>query len=112
MTDLRDFLAARLDEDEQAAHAANAEGALAELCGDPISTHYSHAVAEHVIRHHPSRVLREVQAKRAIIEAEQWRVIEEGGLPERMRPDVETDVMRLLAAPFSDHPEFRKEWAV
>jgi hypothetical protein len=68
------------------------------------------ADARHIARHDPARVLAEVEAKRRVITAEQDRVLEEGPLPERMRGEIETDVLRLLTLPYADHPDYREEW--
>lgn len=91
MDDLIAFLNARLDEDEaEAKAAANALNRHIEC--DPDN-------AAHIARHDPARVLREVAAKRAIVEryakAPDWA----GG-----------EDVRLLAAVWSDHPDYRQEW--
>jgi hypothetical protein len=62
------------------------------------------------VRAYVERTLAEVKAKRAIIEAEQDRVLEEGPLPERMRDLIETDVLRLLAQPYAGQDGWREEW--
>lgn len=69
------------------------------------------ANGRHIARHDPARVLREVDAKRAILEAEQDRVVQEGPLPERLRDMVETDIIKFLALPYADHADYRQEWA-
>lgn len=56
------------------------------------------AVVEHAARHDPARVLREVRAKRRILE-----LISD--LPEAAEP-----ILRQLALPYADHPEFRRDW--
>lgn len=97
--------------------------------------------AAHIARHDPARVLREVTAKRAMValhaihsEPERWG----SGHPDlamRGQPTGRTvywcdecdhdrdyghigiaevegcTTMRLLAAPYSDHPDYRAEWA-
>lgn len=69
------------------------------------------AVAAHVARHDPARVLREVTAKRALLDE-----FELPGL-DCDATDAEPDncrqhrVLRQLAAPYSDHPDYREEWA-
>jgi hypothetical protein len=97
------------------------------------------AVSQHVALHDPARVLREVTAKRALLEdinAEKHLVVDgdpyftcnaateerDGGeswAREKWgtacgcgRDDRVERRLKLLAAPYSDHPEFRKEWAV
>jgi hypothetical protein len=66
--------------------------------------------AEHIARHDPARVLREVEAKRRIVdsfaagmEAEPLRRGTEGYAIVRM-------VLRLLTLPYSDRPGYRDEW--
>jgi hypothetical protein len=51
------------------------------------------ADAEHMARHDPARVLREVEAKRAIVSE---------GAPEYL--------LVHLAAVYADHPDYRDEW--
>jgi hypothetical protein len=67
MTDLAAFLAARLDEDEAVAKAAqevaSSDTELAQQAGPCVSD----PGYAHIARHGPSRVLREVAAKRAIL---------------------------------------------
>src|SRR6266496_4429195 len=76
MSDLAAFLAARLDEDEHWAHMAEAgwppENALA-ASEDPehyafMATDITPSKATFIRRHDPARVLREVAAKRAILD--------------------------------------------
>lgn len=151
---LADFLLARIAEDEAVAKAAGPHGRplgghwvsrrpdrpechvygdfgwLVE--GPDVETHDSEwgkAVADHIARHDPARVLAECEAKRRIVE-----LLED----ERQRKDIynrdfdrgllETDgdfqsrhsanarwagleaAARALAMPYADHPDFREEW--
>jgi Family of unknown function (DUF6221) len=96
------FVSARLDEDEAAAKAAQdvrAEWYLA-CADDPVIVG---ALREHVGRHGPARVLREVEALRAILTA--YIKIEAHGDRDRgwiaFRFAVET-----LAEAWSDHPDY------
>ncbi|SDY89990.1 hypothetical protein SAMN05444365_10460 [Micromonospora pattaloongensis] len=57
------------------------------------------AVVEHVARHDPARVLRDVRAKRALLE-----------LIEATPSPYAEPIMRQLALPYADHPDFRREW--
>lgn len=57
------------------------------------------AVARHIAEWDPARVLREIDAKRRILDT----LHEEGG--DRMF----ADVFRLLALPYADRPGYRKE---
>lgn len=56
--------------------------------------------AEHIARHDPARVLREVAAKRAIIELAPYA------------DDLEDRYLLTLAAVYADHLEYRAEWRV
>jgi hypothetical protein len=83
------------------------------------------ADAEHIARWDPARVLAEVQAKRRIIDLHKPRGVE-GGPPYRWtctlcdHAPVPWDsymewpclTMRLLAAPYASHPDYRAEWAL
>jgi len=124
-----DFLNARLAEDQAAAEAArdlmdepwkvipegpeeeNYSGEYRISDGVTVAGRVEEAKALHIARHDPARVLREVAAKRAIIE--QY----EGYVKERMRlmngwPNLEIPPFMLaLAAVYSNHPDYRKEWA-
>jgi len=68
----------------------------------------SMADARYIARHHPARVLAEVEAKRRIldeIEAEHGACLGEGCVP------ADTDhIVRLLALPYADRPGYLEEW--
>jgi len=75
------------------------------------------AVGAHIIRHDPARVLREVEAKRAVLAQyesarEQVRhpVSAENRAAARVAQGELEDVLRLLAAVYADHPDYREEW--
>ena len=105
--DLAAFLRARLDEDEAAARAAadgpwTSSGPYVDAPGAGIIMQARHTEdAAHAARHDPARVLREVEAKRAILA--QWQA---------QPPDspVLTNALYQLAAVYSDHPGYRPEW--
>jgi hypothetical protein len=59
-------------------------------------------VGEHIARHDPARVLREVEAKRRIVDLF-------GPRHERHDPDA-FDLLMLLALPYSDRPGYQKVW--
>jgi hypothetical protein len=92
------FLAARLDEDEAAAKAWLP-------FGNPDA-----AAREHIARHDPGRVLREVAAKRAIL-AVHWPCANSGhtwcGADHEEWP---CRTVGHLAAVYSDHEGYRPEW--
>ena len=120
MTALLDFLLARIVEDEEAAHAAEAtewsttrhrnvkavdDGLIA-----AVGTHS----AAHIARHDPQRVLAECRAKRRIIrlatEADRAPRFAVPTAPEEARAFTLDAVVRALAAVYEDHPDYRPEW--
>lgn len=168
MSDVVEFLKARLDEDEAAAKAAGWEhpcppcrsgqwqcvgvrhlrydnGAgedvrVIDTTGGPAMWHEqisvradNGGVADHIARHDPARVLREVAAKRKVLDEHQCTT-ERRDTPRfdpssgERYPD-EHDVIcnvcgwatdragsacltiRFLAAVYSDHPDYDPEWA-
>lgn len=99
---LTDFLLQRIAEDER--HARK----LAETDRRPV-------LALAITVNHPQRVLAECEAKRRIVEtlaipyiAERRRLM--GGRPSW--GDENPELLRLLAMPHADHPDFREEWRV
>lgn len=137
---LVEFLAARLDEDEAAARAATAgpwhdDGGCISSAGYQITDYgaytradgeaeeweerQQHADSAHIARHDPARVLREVAAKRAIIElADEASGLDQSvDLDRRVgtrdmeeEPFVGDLILRQLAAVYSDHEAYRDEW--
>ncbi|NKR90565.1 hypothetical protein GS483_00285 [Rhodococcus hoagii] len=131
MSDIAEFLRARLDEDEQTATAATSgtfgeeptwtskdDGTGRQTHGYVMADHTAICghdgddvllpVADHIARHDPARVLREVEAKRRIITlAEQ--VARSGA--EFAEQDFDT-LTRSLAVVYSDHPDYQQEWAI
>ena len=126
MADLIAFLNARLDEDEALANQAvpwpwGSDPATAWIgIPGPDPLH----VWAHMTAHNPCRVLREVAAKRRIIAATlayeakidgEWACchsaadIAAGRCPE-ISPD-SIGILRDIAAVYSDHPDYRQEWA-
>ncbi|MGY0067707.1 DUF6221 family protein [Streptomyces sp. QTS137] len=127
------FLRARLDEDVQAAKDAGGkawkwEHGYGDMCNDPTCPYGELATddtvlmqvhgydirspwegAAHIERHHPARVLAEIEAKRELLR--QY---------EHLKYDVTPDdltgvwafeaVLRAFALPYADHPDYRDEW--
>jgi Family of unknown function (DUF6221) len=138
--DLAEFLAARLDEDEAAAGAGarrvgmpwRAEpqpgtpgGLVIDDLGLVGSTGGRYA-AEHIARHDPARVLREVAAGRAILAehaATDWTAYGDRMCRRCVLDDDEPHdepyhwlpfpcpTLRALAAAYSDHPDYDPAWA-
>jgi hypothetical protein len=135
MTDhLVEFLRARVDEDDSAALGGKGDtpGRWEEK-SDPAtdivlydkSGKLTIGQHRHIARHDPARVLREVEAKRRIIERERWHPhggLECGGHPGSYLPhgdygpgycgrmDEENPTLRDLAIIYADHPDYREEW--
>jgi hypothetical protein len=123
-----EFLRARIAEDEAAAMAA-ADGPWEhdEHLGDHAVTSVIGAVATasnvypegavgleeadaaHIARHDPARVLREVAAKRAIIE--EWEV-DYIDNPCTQLPDARAArlALHVIATVYSDHPDYDPAW--
>lgn len=159
MSELIEFLLARITEDEAAAKAAKGwrawhveEKRTLEIvtevdgsmgwefgggsgvwgCDDPYDDcdqYRTHAYleADHIVRHDPTRVLAECEAKRRIVEIHvPWGFEYSGGegcarcvspddytttrLPDTERFPCPT--LRALAQPYRDHPDFKPEWVI
>lgn len=129
---LIEFLKARLDEDEAAANRAIA----LDWRVDPDDRHHVRVVpaqdaqgpgaviayvvggeAPHIARHHPARVLREVEAKRRII-AEHAATLtigfDDGSTESRTWcsrcGEKACPTLRLLAEVHADHPNYDETW--
>jgi hypothetical protein len=122
---LVEFLEARLFEDEQKAWAAaedQAEWRLHWVGGGyrqvndpdgrvivvPIGGSPSAEQAAHIAWHDPARILREVAAKRALMQeaAAVDRLLEIGAHERGHSP-----ILIALAAVYSDHPDYLDQWA-
>lgn len=120
MITLVDFLLARIAEEEQAARLAIDGQADPEngwgYEGRALTPHVGiihHAVqADHIIRWHPARVLAECEAKRRIVDHEDARGAQSiVSFTGRVVRAVGTSgVLRCLALPYSDHPDFDGPW--
>lgn len=100
MSDLVGFLLARIAEDEAAARE---------------SVEYEENVWEAAGWLPPSRVLAECEAKRRIVEqyadAERRRVADPLDMAVAPRRVFALErVLRALALPYADHPDYREEW--
>ncbi|MDH6282858.1 DUF6221 family protein [Prescottella agglutinans] len=147
-----DFLNDRLDEDEQVGLSACVEFEGEPWTADEGSVDCIHpcnratvvegaaspAVADHIARHDPARVLREVQARRRILARHRevregddywgfmWSWVSDergesqpccgcGASGDPDSPNVEhiedCPELRDLAAIYADHPDYQQEWA-
>lgn len=64
-------------------------------------------LAAHIARHDPARVLREVAAKRRILQARQEQIDDDPYI--WLAGDV---LLRALASVYSDHESYRDEWRI
>lgn len=156
MDDLVQWLGEQLDEDERIARAASwcDEAAswrtepspfgarhagqrwyVEDAMDDGVISHVDPAasddegVARHIARHDPARVLREIDAKRRLVEdllsdphvevddpfyscavVARADVKRFGGVCDCGRDDRLLQRLRLLALPYADRPGFREEW--
>lgn len=100
---LTGFLLARIAEDEDVAKLC------AQMFPPPWELGTRWGIA-HVVRHDPARVLAECDAKRRIVEwaapvLTNWPTV---GL--RYISDDGLDLLKILALPYADHPDYREEW--
>lgn len=129
-----EFLTACLDEDERIARGADPGPWKSESLGrhdqaaiklaaptSLIQFDGSRAAANgmHVSRHDPARVLREINAKRRIIDEIVPRMNQmddqleaEFGTPRSPEPYESGNLLRLLALPYSDRDGYQEEWAL
>lgn len=109
MDELTRWLGEQLDEDERIARAAK-PGPWHEDGGVVYATHPTDEVvdysesAEHIARHDPARVLREIEAKRRILGRVNSHATIMGW------DEIHGDLLRSLALPYADRPGFREEW--
>ena len=121
---LASFLLARLDEDEAAARAATQGGWRADgedivlVSDDPhwngtCIANASGYDGDHIARHDPVRVLREVAAKRAILRDYQdcAEAAEYAGEIMRAARDAYARSLMHLSAAWIGHADYRQEWA-
>ena len=104
---LAEFLTARLDEDEQAARAADDD--LGYLIGAVEYNYPKEEVDErHALRHAPPRVLAEVNAKRRLLD---WLAREdERALDNNLWWWDGDGARKLMALPYADHPDYDEAW--
>ncbi|ORJ99858.1 DUF6221 family protein [Prescottella equi] len=135
MSDIVEFLRARLDEDEQTATAATSatfgeeptwtskdDGTGRQTHGYVMADHTAICghdgddvllpVADHIARHDPARVLREVESKRGVLA--DYELYKDAKYPDSDGGHAMAleYVLDLLAAVYSDHPDYQQEWAI
>lgn len=82
------------------------------------------AVAEHIARHNPARILAECKAKRAIMEIHKIQQVPEDSplrsddewtclfCDEDRWPQGVCGTIRAIASVYGDHPDYQREWAI
>lgn len=132
MTDIVEFLEARIAEDNEAAKEATNDGhrwlvdeeTISLWPADDDDRMYGHitfprkAHARHASIHDPIRVLREVAAKRTILvehaddEGQCARCLDSDGITYlgAYTAPWPCPTLRALAAVYSDHPDYRPDW--
>lgn len=136
MTELVDFILARVAEDEALARSATAgdrtgnwwldpdEGGITEVSCLEVQGFVT-AVdqdAAHIVRHSPASVLRECEAKRRIVEqageasGDRGQVIQEFAVGDAEVDDMYASdpgelILRALASVYAEHPDYRPEWS-
>jgi hypothetical protein len=119
VSDLIEFLRARLDDDERVARQMMAEPGGFYLEAETAATNIV-AVAAHVYRWTPKRALAEVDAKRRILD----EIVDEatgidmqldgefrvGPRDRATEPYLGDTLAKVLALPYADHPGYREEW--
>lgn len=98
MSDLVEFLRARIDEDRAAALAHGSSGPsrhLRDVTPEPYGE--------------PGRVLAECEAKRAIVDGYWPATLNDLDASDENTP-VPLWTIKVLAAVYADHPDYREEW--
>ncbi|MCI3240266.1 DUF6221 family protein [Streptomyces spinosisporus] len=124
MDDLVQWLRAQLDEDERIARAAGGTwwappdlpGEVYDSGGVNIDAKLK-SFAAHIAEHDPARVLREIDAKRRMLELHHSIELPTEALDACAEcevtgayPEYPCRTLRLLALPYSDRPGYREEW--
>ncbi|PFG44114.1 hypothetical protein ATJ88_2832 [Isoptericola jiangsuensis] len=113
---ITEFLERRLDEDEKVAGAADLVSSGLET--PPFSSRYDE-LTDHILRWRPSRVLAEIRARRHMLELayeatglDMDRDLDRAlGSRERSGVAYVGDrMLRSLAMPYADHPDYDEAW--
>ena len=124
---ITEFIRARLDEEESAARGAYGNNwhddvedrEKSWVCAEDMHlAEADHATAHHMALHDPARVLREIAAKRSVLDmalTEQEAGDRYGaGFNEASEGwhDVQEHVLKQLASAHADHTDYQQEWAL
>lgn len=125
MTDVVEFVLARLDEDAVAARAVKPLGHVVDMGGKRLNERFIHgrmsysgedgagrfesdrAAHAHFARHDPARVLDDLHAKRWLVERAAHVMTHSSNHAE---VTAWLHVVQRLAVPYGDHSEYRSEW--
>ena len=129
MDELVRFLRARYDEDEQIARAApdgpwsmDGSGSIVDGTGGRVVPSVGGArngratrwpedpAAEHIAQHDPARVLRDTEARQQELDLHQPEPGQHPDFCGYDRHELPCRPLRLLALPYSDHPDYREAW--
>lgn len=128
MHDLVEFMNARIDEDERGAREAfssqfdpengwgtrHYEGDRQTIITPHVGIAHEAVQADHIARHDPARVLREVEAKRKILNAAVVAWNSSCDPTDTFWPQLAPTlkaIVTTLAQPYSDHPDYKQEWS-
>jgi hypothetical protein len=109
MSELTEFLLARIAEDEAVARAALSTVEPDEWENPTQTQNHWPADIDFWDRHTPYRILAECEVKRAIVE-ECGEVLSISVWEYDDTPDLALSMLHLLAAVYADHPDHRAEW--
>lgn len=125
--DLSRFLRARLDEEAALAHGASpgpwhvndesdevlAVDGVTVADGFALSGKQLRATAAHIARNDPPTILFEVDIKRQLADraaqTRAWAVGESGAVA-GPAVTLANDILRILALPYADHPDYQEGW--
>lgn len=125
---LIDFLRARLDEAEAAAQAAAEDagepdwdvcqawigpddgGGWETVVGPALMRVGGEPAALHIMRYDPGAVLREVDAKRRIVDELAFVLSEAARTGDEREAGLAETTLALLALPAAEHPDYDEEW--
>lgn len=111
--DLIAFLRERFDEEEDAARAAMAEW-TEDVTGEFINNEFSEGVWRFLALHDPDQMLRQIAAKRKLLDrfrrATELRSHSGGRKVADKHYPVLGSSLEVLAAVYSDHPDYRAKW--
>lgn len=110
--DLVQWLTAQLDEDERVARVCSGDGKWDERDIAIYGPHLGTEVLAHMARHDPARVLREIDAKRQLLDA--YAAVAENDVNEveyaHGYANALGEAVRLLALPYADRPGYLEKW--